>query len=62
MYDDAGFIAGTQSVVPQDKIDPSVMDVSRIPAYQVTHDTLLERDTDESFYCSLLHGLMCQCI
>ena len=37
MYDDAGFIAGTQSVVPQDKIDPSVMDVSRIPAYQVTH-------------------------
>lgn len=40
IFDDAGFIAGSQSVVPQDSIDPNVMDVTRSSAYQVVYGLL----------------------
>ena len=35
IYDDAGFIAGSQSVVPAELVDPDVMDMSVQPAYQL---------------------------
>ena len=35
IFDVAGFIAGSQSVVPWDKVNSSAIDVSRRPVYQV---------------------------
>ena len=35
IFDDAGFIAGTQSVVPLDKVDSSLVDFTRMPVYQL---------------------------
>ena len=35
IFDDAGFIAGTQSVVPLDKVDSSLVDMTRMAAYQL---------------------------
>jgi len=35
IYDDAGFIAGSQSVVPMELVDPDIMDMSVAPAYQM---------------------------
>ena len=35
IFDDAGFIAGTQSVVPVEKVDSSLVDFTRMSAYQL---------------------------
>jgi len=35
IFDVAGFIAGTQSVVPVDKVDSSLVDMTRMAAYQL---------------------------
>ena len=35
IFDDAGFIAGAQSVVPVEKVNSSLVDFSRMPVYQL---------------------------
>ena len=42
IYDAAGYIAGSQSVVAASAVDTSLVDMSRQPAYQVRYHRFLQ--------------------